>query len=904
MKANKKVSTLIAASMLISSTSVIGAETINRELIGKDRIETAVKISKDGWSSTETVVLVNDSAIADALTATPLAYAKNAPILLTSKKSLSYRTKEEIKRLKAKNIILIGGKSVLPKSVEDELIKLGLKVDRIEGNTREETALAIAKRLDGIKDISEIAVVNGTTGLADAVSISAVAAERNMPILLANPKSSLSVSEKFINGEDIKSSFIIGGKVVLPEKIISELPEKHRIEGNNRNETNAKVIEKFYVNKELDNLYLAKDGMSDQGQLIDALSVGVLAAKNGVPVLIASKKLSESQINVINTKKINTITQVGGNGNEKAFSELKEIEKEVVYEVDTIEEFNEALNKSNANDIIVVKPSTTVSNDVNISTDKAVEIKLHGDYIGMVTINTPNAEIINKGNVSELEIKNAKNTIIKNSSSGKINDLVVDSSSKNVFIENNGIITNVENNALDTKIQNNGTISKPVTGANSPIIEGNKPEGGSLSSGGNVVTPSISIYKVKAEVYRNDIKAFADISYAGNNKAKVEIIGKDGISVAQKENVDIINGKIECKFENIAHGEYKIKVSVDGYSNISEIIVINNQLFEVLDEKTLKDALKNAKSGDTIKLSNNIENENMEVKDSIIFNKDITLDLNGNTITHTGNTSRDVMQITTSDINVDIRNGIFRTDDKTTNANHLGLILDKCRNVVVNMNNIDIIMSGYINNANYDVITVNGGCEKITLNLNGCHLSGAGDGIYFPAGGVGENASRLNINDTIIDNVKMGVAIKGGIVSINDTKIKSEGIAYTINETADEILRRVGPKSSGYTASGEALIIECNYKDRGIDVTVDGNCEFESKNGYAIRMQFFEGELPKKLTVNGGNFKGYIGGIYTNHIQNNVYGKNDSKRFAEWVKINGGTFTPHIDERNNLIKDK
>ena len=184
MKANKKVSTLIAASMLISSTSVIGAETINRELIGKDRIETAVKISKDGWSSTETVVLVNDFAIADALTATPLAYAKNAPILLTSKKSLSYRTKEEIKRLKAKNIILIGGKSVLPKSVEDELIKLGLKVDRIEGNTREETALAIAKRLDGIKDISEIAVVNGTTGLADAVSISAVAAERNMPILL------------------------------------------------------------------------------------------------------------------------------------------------------------------------------------------------------------------------------------------------------------------------------------------------------------------------------------------------------------------------------------------------------------------------------------------------------------------------------------------------------------------------------------------------------------------------------------------------------------------------------------------------------------------------------------------------------------------------------------------------
>lgn len=320
--------------------------------------------------------IVNDSAIPDALTATPLAFAKNAPILLTGKDGLNKATAEEIKRLDAKDVIMIGGDAVLSSNVEKDLKALNVKVDRIKGATREETALAIAKRLDGIKDVSEIAVVNGTNGLADAVSVAAAAAERNMPILLANPKKGLAISEKFIKDENINISYIIGGKTVLPDKLVSKLSGKQRIEGLDRKDTNAKVIEKFYTGKELDNVYLAKDGMGDSGQLIDALAVGALAAKNGAPVLIASKKLSEKQIDVINTKRIDTITQVGGNGNEKAFSELKEIEKEVVIKVKSELELQEALDKANANDII---EGIYVTDEETLS--KAIENAKKGETI-------------------------------------------------------------------------------------------------------------------------------------------------------------------------------------------------------------------------------------------------------------------------------------------------------------------------------------------------------------------------------------------------------------------------------------------------------------------------------------------------------------------------------------------
>lgn len=510
----KKLATVMAATMAVSGSVVsVSAATTNEQLVGADRADTAVKISKDGWKSAETVILVNDSAIPDALTATPLAYAKNAPILLTAKGGLTKVTANEIKRLGAKDVIMIGGDAVLPAKIENDLKALKVKTDRVKGSTREETALAIAKRLDGIKDISEIAVVNGTTGLADAVSVAAAAAEKGMPILLANPKSGLSAVEKFINSESIKSSFVIGGDEAVSDDAIAKLPGKQRIEGSDRNDTNAKVIEKFYADKELDNLYLAKDGMENSGQLIDALAVGALAAKNGAPVLIASKKLNANQINVINTKKIATITQVGGEGNEKAFNELKEIEKAEVIKVKNEAELQEALKKANANDTIEIDANATISNDVTLSTNNAIEINVKGDLTGKVTVKTPNADIKNSGTIGTLVVENGKNTTVTNTSAGKISKVEVSSSSENVKVENNGTITEVKNDGEGTKVENDGTISKPITGTETPNVEGNKP-GGSTSSGGGSSTPSVDQDKVNLV---NTVKAAKDYKYEKPN---------------------------------------------------------------------------------------------------------------------------------------------------------------------------------------------------------------------------------------------------------------------------------------------------------------------------------------------------------------------------------------------------
>ena len=327
MRFKKSASVLLSAALVLGvySANPISSEAAATEqvLAGSNRHSTAVQVSQKGWSSAENVVLVNDSAIADALAATPLAEELNAPILLTGKNKLNSTTKSEIERLGATNIYLIGGESVLS---DDLSAEISGRTYRIAGSSRETTALAIAKKINELNPVKTIAVVNGTTGLADAVSIASVAAEKDMAIILSNPKSGISASKDFINSTGIEKSYVIGGDKAVPNYVMSSLPEAERVSGSNRNDTNAKVIEKFYPSNSLNNIYVAKNGSKNTGQLIDALAVGVLAAKNRSPVLIVSNSLSSSQRNVVGSKEIGIVTRVGGNGNESAFEEVKELQ--------------------------------------------------------------------------------------------------------------------------------------------------------------------------------------------------------------------------------------------------------------------------------------------------------------------------------------------------------------------------------------------------------------------------------------------------------------------------------------------------------------------------------------------------------------------------------------------------
>ena len=289
------------------------------KLIGEDRYQTAIKISKEGWPEARNVVAVNSNSMVDALSATPFALKESAPILLTEKNKLNSETKKEISRLMPENVYVIGGESVVSDSIINELQDMDINVERISGNDRYETSLEIAKKLGRV---SEIAVVNGVKGIPDAVSIAPVAAEKNMPIVLASPNEGTKVFDQYIKENYITKSYIIGKEAAISNEIGNKLPNPELLGGIDRNDTNAVILEKFYTDEKLNNIFIVKDGMKKPDDLIDALAVGVLASEKKSPVVIVGNDLSNKQESLLSKKQPNEITQVGGNGNENVFNKL------------------------------------------------------------------------------------------------------------------------------------------------------------------------------------------------------------------------------------------------------------------------------------------------------------------------------------------------------------------------------------------------------------------------------------------------------------------------------------------------------------------------------------------------------------------------------------------------------
>lgn len=138
---------IISAISIFHGNNVEAAETTTKRFNGQNRYETAAKVCEEGWSEeSDWAIVVNGDNFVDALSVAPLAKKQNAPILLTNSKVLNVYTSMQLNRLKVKNVYVIGGKGVISQNVEDGIKAKGIKVTRLGGKDRYDTALQIAKK--------------------------------------------------------------------------------------------------------------------------------------------------------------------------------------------------------------------------------------------------------------------------------------------------------------------------------------------------------------------------------------------------------------------------------------------------------------------------------------------------------------------------------------------------------------------------------------------------------------------------------------------------------------------------------------------------------------------------------------------------------------------------------------
>lgn len=145
-----------------------GADPVDR-LAGPDgssRVETAVAVSMNAHpadGSAEVAVIARADIAADALGGTPLAAGAEAPLLLTQPDGLHPATAQELQRVLASDgrVVLLGGTAALSAQVARDVEALGFDVQRVEGRTRVETAVAVARAVTD--DPGRIAIADGRT---------------------------------------------------------------------------------------------------------------------------------------------------------------------------------------------------------------------------------------------------------------------------------------------------------------------------------------------------------------------------------------------------------------------------------------------------------------------------------------------------------------------------------------------------------------------------------------------------------------------------------------------------------------------------------------------------------------------------------------------------------------------
>ena len=326
----KKVLASTLALSMVLPIGVVNADKQNTQqkektqqttrISGKDRITTSVEISKSAYTTSENVVLASGFNFADALSAGQLASALDAPLLLSSQDKLDSQTKNEIERLKAKKVFVVGGDNAISKTGIDTNLRLSnIDVTRLEGQDRYSTSQKVMEKTKEIINPEYLLIASGKN-FPDALAATG---------FFVNHKSVMVLSDGVTYPQSNLQEIAIGGKNQLPLKGF----KGRRVSGKDRYET-ALEIAKLSFDKN-NNAILASGEV-----FADSLSAVSLTKKHNAPIILTqSDSLTENAKKYLNVKNVfivggektvakNILTNITSEQRAKIAEEIRQQEKD------------------------------------------------------------------------------------------------------------------------------------------------------------------------------------------------------------------------------------------------------------------------------------------------------------------------------------------------------------------------------------------------------------------------------------------------------------------------------------------------------------------------------------------------------------------------------------------------
>lgn len=258
---------------------------------GGSHFETAAMASRTAHpDGSDSVIIATARSWPDALGASSLAAALDAPLLLVARSSVPAVIREEITRLGATNAVIVGGDLAVSWAVEQRLEAVGLRLERLAGADRYATADAVARMtIDQLgEDFDGHALVVSGQNFPDAIAAAPLAAARGWPFFLARPDTGLSAeTEAAMDG--VAEVVVVGGVAAVSDETIGQLKDRfgnaqvERLSGEDRYATAARVATHA---AEREGLAWDRVGIASGERFADALVGGVLQGKIGSVLLL------------------------------------------------------------------------------------------------------------------------------------------------------------------------------------------------------------------------------------------------------------------------------------------------------------------------------------------------------------------------------------------------------------------------------------------------------------------------------------------------------------------------------------------------------------------------------------------------------------------------------------------
>lgn len=277
------------ALLLTSSVPAWADDTKHTRIGGDNRYSTSAKVSSTYYSAgVNRVFIASGVDYPDALSGGPVAaMGKGSPVLLTAKDSIPKATAKELKRLKPKEIVVLGGTAAVSAATAADLAQhTSGKVIRVAGDNRYSTSASISEKF--FKAGVDTVYIASGADYPDALSAVPVAGHEGAPILLTQKKNLPNAVVTELKRLRPANIVVLGGTGAVTGSIVKKLKtftsgSVTRLAGDNRYST-AVAVASHAFRTGADTVFLAT-GESYP----DALTGGPIAARLGAPVILVKK---------------------------------------------------------------------------------------------------------------------------------------------------------------------------------------------------------------------------------------------------------------------------------------------------------------------------------------------------------------------------------------------------------------------------------------------------------------------------------------------------------------------------------------------------------------------------------------------------------------------------------------